>query len=53
MFGISHGEFYAEPIVHGAHASYFQRRATSADEPQGFRRSLKQLPDPGPLRHDK
>ncbi|GAX80136.1 hypothetical protein CEUSTIGMA_g7574.t1 [Chlamydomonas eustigma] len=53
MFGQHHAEHYAEPIVRGAHASYFQRRATSADEPQSFRRSLQQMPDPGPLRLDK
>lgn len=45
---------YAEPVVFGSKAtetSYFERRAQTAD--CDYRRSMRQIPDPGPLRIEK
>ena len=44
---------YAEPVVQGAHSSYYARRAASSLDPEGFRRSQRAVPDPGPLRPDR
>ena len=44
---------YAEPVVQGAHSSYYARRGTESIDPLGFRRSQRYLPDPGPLRHER
>lgn len=40
---------YAEPIVQGAHSTYYTRRALPDDSPGTFRRSLRHVP---PIVHD-
>jgi hypothetical protein len=54
MFTPRQSPAYAEPVVLGARSSqtaYFERRAQTAD--CDYRRSMRAIPDPGPLRVEK
>ena len=53
MFSPRETPVYAEPIVYGARpqTSYYERRAQTAD--CDYRRSIRAIPDPGPLRIEK
>mmetsp|Transcript_14106 Transcript_14106/g.30586 ORF Transcript_14106/g.30586 Transcript_14106/m.30586 type:complete len:283 (-) Transcript_14106:418-1266(-) len=52
MFEAPSTATYAEPVVQGAHTSYYGRRAVS-ESPTAFRRSIRQVADPGPLRPER
>lgn len=38
-----HSSVYAEPVVAGAHSTYYGRRANTSDDPTAFRRSIRQI----------